>query len=129
MAAQARARRRVLPAPCGCLGRTRVFIGLAAVYVSEFFATLGIPIAEKALGFGLLGTAGRLFYLSCAATLKVNPGRRAGPSTVPSLNTTTSISGQPVLHTVRPRMRSGPSAEVWAVSSLMGRFRVDGCSR
>jgi hypothetical protein len=26
------------------------FIGLAAVYVSEFFATLGVPLAEKALG-------------------------------------------------------------------------------
>ena len=37
-------------------------IGLADAYVSEFFATLGVPFAEKALGFVLLGT-GRLAVL------------------------------------------------------------------
>jgi hypothetical protein len=41
-----------------------VFIGLVAVYVSEFFATLGVPFAENALGLVLLGTAGWLFYLT-----------------------------------------------------------------
>ena len=38
-------------------------IGLADAYVSEFFATLGVPFAEKALGFVLLGT-GRLAVLA-----------------------------------------------------------------
>ena len=37
-----------------------MFVGLAAVYVSEFFAILGVSFAGKALGFVHLGTAGWL---------------------------------------------------------------------
>ena len=51
-----------------------VFIGPVAVYVSEFFATLGVPFAEKGLGFFHLGTAGWLLYLTWAATLKFAAG-------------------------------------------------------
>jgi hypothetical protein len=50
------------------------FIGLAAVYVSEFFATLGVPLAEKALGLFRLGTAGWLLYLTWAAALNFAAG-------------------------------------------------------
>jgi hypothetical protein len=51
-----------------------VFIGLAAVYVSEFFATIGVPVAEKVLGFFRVGTAGWLLYLTWAATLNFSAG-------------------------------------------------------
>jgi hypothetical protein len=51
-----------------------VFIGLAAVYVSEFFATVGVPRAEKVLGFFRLGTAGWLMYLTWAVTLNFAAG-------------------------------------------------------
>jgi hypothetical protein len=51
-----------------------VFIGLAAVYVSEFFATIGVPRAEKVLGFFRLGTAGWLMYLTWAVTLNFAAG-------------------------------------------------------
>jgi len=51
-----------------------VFIGLTAVYVSEFFATLGVPLATRVLGFFRLGTAGWLLYLTWAATLNFAAG-------------------------------------------------------
>jgi hypothetical protein len=51
-----------------------VFIGLVAVYVSEFFATVGVPHAEKVLGFFRLGTAGWLMYLTWAVTLNFAAG-------------------------------------------------------
>jgi hypothetical protein len=51
-----------------------LFIGLTAVYVSEFFATIGVPVAEKVLGFFRLGTAGWLLYLTWAATLNFAVG-------------------------------------------------------
>jgi hypothetical protein len=51
-----------------------VFIGLAAVYVSEFFATVGVPRAEKVLGFFRLGTACWLMYLTWAVTLNFAAG-------------------------------------------------------
>jgi hypothetical protein len=51
-----------------------VFIGLAAVYVSEFFATIGVPRAVKVLGFFRLGTAGWLMYLTWAVTLNFAAG-------------------------------------------------------
>jgi hypothetical protein len=35
-----------------------VFIGPVAVYISEFFAILGVSFAGKALGFVHLGRAG-----------------------------------------------------------------------
>lgn len=52
-----------------------VFIGLACVYVSEFFASLGSDVpsvsrpAERALGFFRLGTGFWLLYLVFAVTL------------------------------------------------------------
>jgi hypothetical protein len=51
-----------------------VFIGLTAVYVSEFFSTIGVPVAEKVLGFFRLGTGGWLMYLTWAATLNFAAG-------------------------------------------------------
>jgi hypothetical protein len=51
-----------------------VFIGLTAVYVAEFFATIGVARAEKVLGFFRLGTAGWLLYLTWAATLNFAAG-------------------------------------------------------
>jgi hypothetical protein len=51
-----------------------VFIGLAAVYVSEFFATIGVARAVKVLGFFRLGTAGWLMYLTWAVTLNFAAG-------------------------------------------------------
>jgi hypothetical protein len=50
-----------------------VFIGLAIVYVSEFFAILG-GVGGKALGFVDLGTAGWLLSLASAATLNFAAG-------------------------------------------------------
>ena len=52
-----------------------VFIGLACVYVAEFFASLGSDVpsvsrpAERALGFFRLGTGFWLLYLVFAVTL------------------------------------------------------------
>ena len=51
-----------------------VFIGLTAVYVCEFFSTLGMPLATRALGFFRLGTAGWLLYLTFAAGLNFAAG-------------------------------------------------------
>jgi hypothetical protein len=51
-----------------------VFIGLSAIYVSEFFATIGVPVAGKVLGFFRLGTAGWLLYLTWAVTLNFTAG-------------------------------------------------------
>jgi hypothetical protein len=51
-----------------------VFIGLSAVYICEFFATLGVSLATKALGFFRLGTAGWLLYLTFAAALNFAAG-------------------------------------------------------
>jgi hypothetical protein len=42
--------------------------------VSEFFATIGVPVAVKALGFFRLGSAGWLLYLTWAATLNFAAG-------------------------------------------------------
>jgi hypothetical protein len=53
-----------------------VFIGLAGVYVSEFFVILGVPFAGQALGFGHLGTAGWLLSLTCAPLLNFAAGYR-----------------------------------------------------
>jgi hypothetical protein len=53
-----------------------VFIGLTAVYVSEFFSTfhIGGDIGEKALGFFRLGTGFWLIYLTFAFTLNITSG-------------------------------------------------------
>jgi hypothetical protein len=52
-------------------------IGLVDAYVSGFFATLGVPFAEKALGFVLLGT-GRLAGLAQWAADAGGQSRSAG---------------------------------------------------
>ena len=51
-----------------------VFIGLTLVYVSEFFATFKVPVAERALGFFRLGTGGWLLYLTWAVALNFTSG-------------------------------------------------------
>jgi hypothetical protein len=51
-----------------------VFISLAAVYISEFFAVLDISFAGEALGFLHLGTAGWLLSLTWAVALNFVAG-------------------------------------------------------
>jgi hypothetical protein len=51
-----------------------LFIGLMCVYVSEFFASLRVPIGERALGFFHLGTGLWLMYLTFAVTLNFTSG-------------------------------------------------------
>lgn len=46
-----------------------VFAGLLAVYVSEFFASIGIAIAERALGLFRIVTGAWLMYLAYAVTV------------------------------------------------------------
>jgi hypothetical protein len=43
-----------------------VFIGLFAVYVTEFFSTVGVGIAERALGLSRIITGAWLMYLTYA---------------------------------------------------------------
>ncbi len=51
-----------------------LFIGLMCVYVAEFFASLGIHPAERALGFFHLGVGLWLMYLTFAVTLNFSAG-------------------------------------------------------
>jgi hypothetical protein len=44
-----------------------LFIGLTLIYVSDFFASLGSPAGERALGFWHLVTGSWLMYLTVAA--------------------------------------------------------------
>jgi hypothetical protein len=44
------------------------------VYIGHFFTVLGVPLAQKALGFVRLGTGGWLLYLTFAATLNFAAG-------------------------------------------------------
>jgi hypothetical protein len=46
-----------------------VFVGLLAVYVSEFFASVGVSLAERALGLFRIGTGAWLMYLAYAVTV------------------------------------------------------------
>jgi hypothetical protein len=46
-----------------------VFAGLLAVYVSEFFASIGIAIAERALGLFRIATGAWLMYVAYAVTV------------------------------------------------------------
>jgi hypothetical protein len=46
-----------------------VFVGLLAVYVSEFFASIGIAIAERALGLFRIVTGAWLMYVAYAVTV------------------------------------------------------------
>jgi len=51
-----------------------LFIGLMCVYVSEFFASLRVPIGERFLGFFHLGVGLWLMYLTFAVTLNFTAG-------------------------------------------------------
>jgi hypothetical protein len=51
-----------------------VFIGLACVYVSEFFASFGVGIAERVLGAVRIGTGLFLIYLTFAVALNFSNG-------------------------------------------------------
>jgi hypothetical protein len=51
-----------------------LFIGLACVYVSDIFASLGSGLGERALGFFHIGTGVWLFYLLYAITLNIALG-------------------------------------------------------
>ena len=51
-----------------------MFIGLAAVYVSEFFAILGVSLAGQAPGFAHLGTAGWLVALTSGGEAELRGG-------------------------------------------------------
>lgn len=51
-----------------------LFIGLMCVYVSEFFGSLGVPLAERALGFFHLAVGFWLMYLTFAVTLNFTAG-------------------------------------------------------
>lgn len=46
-----------------------VFVGLLAVYVSEFFASIGVGLAERALGLFRILTGVWLMYLAYAVTV------------------------------------------------------------
>ncbi|HEY4279464.1 MAG TPA: hypothetical protein VGM91_14665 [Conexibacter sp.] len=51
-----------------------LFIGLGLVYISDFFASLAIPIGTLALGFFHLLTGSWLMYLTLAAVLNLAAG-------------------------------------------------------
>jgi hypothetical protein len=44
-----------------------LFLGLFAIYFSDFFAAIGLRLGERALGFFHLATGGWLMYLAYAA--------------------------------------------------------------
>jgi hypothetical protein len=46
-----------------------VFLGLIAVYFSEFLATVGVPLAERVLGLFRIATGSWLMYLSYAVVV------------------------------------------------------------
>ncbi|MCW2548674.1 MAG: hypothetical protein JWN96_3134 [Mycobacterium sp.] len=46
-----------------------VFLGLIAVYFSEFLATIGVPLAERALGLFRIATGSWLMYLAYAVVV------------------------------------------------------------
>lgn len=51
-----------------------LFIGLMCVYVSEFFASLRVPLGERALGFFHICVGFWLMYLTFAVTLNFTAG-------------------------------------------------------
>jgi hypothetical protein len=46
-----------------------LFCGLALIYVSDFFASIGVPLGERALGFWHLLTGAWLMYLTFATAM------------------------------------------------------------
>lgn len=51
-----------------------LFLGLFAIYFSDFFAALRIPLGERALGFFHLATGGWLMYLAYATAVDFSIG-------------------------------------------------------
>jgi hypothetical protein len=51
-----------------------LFLGLFAIYFSDFFASLGIGLAERAVGLFHLATGGWLMYLAYAVTVDFTLG-------------------------------------------------------
>jgi hypothetical protein len=70
-----------------------VLIGLAAVYVSKFFATLGVSFAEKALVFVLMSTGRHIRQRPVLECSRSCPGRlRLGQPCPPDHRTTVSAA-------------------------------------
>jgi hypothetical protein len=51
-----------------------LFIGLTLVYIADFFASLGVPLGTRVLGFFHIGTGLWLIYLTYAAALNFAAG-------------------------------------------------------
>jgi hypothetical protein len=51
-----------------------LFLGLFAVYFSEFFVSVGVELAERALGFFHVATGGWLMYLAYAVAVDLAIG-------------------------------------------------------
>jgi hypothetical protein len=51
-----------------------LFVGLFAIYFSDFFASIGVKLGERALGFFHLATGGWLMYLSYAVAVDFSIG-------------------------------------------------------
>jgi hypothetical protein len=51
-----------------------LFLGLFAVYFSDFFASIGVGLGERALGFFHLATGGWLMYLTYAVAVDLAIG-------------------------------------------------------
>ena len=51
-----------------------LFLGLFAIYFSDFFASIGLRLGERALGFFHLATGGWLMYLAYAAAVDFSIG-------------------------------------------------------
>ncbi len=51
-----------------------LFVGLTCVYVSDFFASIRIPLAERLLGLSHLATGAWLMYLTVATVLNFASG-------------------------------------------------------
>ncbi len=51
-----------------------LFIGLTLIYISDFFASLGVALGTRALGFFHLGTGFWLMYLTFATALNFSSG-------------------------------------------------------
>jgi len=51
-----------------------LFVGLTLIYISDFFAVLGMSFGERSLGFWHLATGLWLMYLTFATTLNIASG-------------------------------------------------------
>jgi len=51
-----------------------LFVGLALIYASDFFASIGVPLGERALGFWHIVTGLWLMYLMIATVYNISLG-------------------------------------------------------